>query len=477
MLQKNQTVTIDITGLTQEGYGVGRSDGRVIFVRSAAVGDRVEARILKVAKTYAWAKIDHLLIPSPDRVDYDLCPVAGKCGGCAFRHITYEAEFRAKCRRVHDALTRIGGLPSDIAPEQVIPAVAADGVSAMEFYRNKAIYPVARDRQGNIRIGFYGAASHNVVECSECRIQDPKINECMAVIRQFLTENDTSIYDETTGKGLLRGFYIRVTSVGQAMLTVILNADGMPALRKHRDDYEWLGKLTDRVSAECPFVVSVCANWHTRLDNVMMGTDITLLSGQRTVREELLGASFDISPLAFLQINHRQTEKLYTVACDYALEGSDGACSVLDLYCGTGTIGICLASRMHSDNIRIIGVDVVPAAIEDARRNAELNHLENCRYICGTAESAGTQLAAEGIHADTCIIDPPRHGCGPELIEALRIIAPRRIVYVSCKPETLARDLELLRGVGYGLEKYAVVDMFPRTGHVETIVLLQRETL
>ena len=485
MLRKNDVITLDITGVTQEGYGVGRADGQVVFVRSAAEGDRAEVRVLKAAKTYAWAKIERLFKASENRVENDACPVSGRCGGCAFRHITYQAEFRAKVQRVYDALTRIGGQSPDIAPDRVCPALAEDGLSPMEYYRNKAIYPVTRDRSGVIRVGFYGAASHNVVECPDCRIQDRRINGYLAAIRRYLTENDTSVYDETTGQGLLRGLYFRVTSLGQAMLTIILNAADEAALRRFPGAERWLRGLVTFVQAECPDIVSVFANWHTRRDNVMMGTDVALLAGKATVRERILGAEFDISPLAFLQINHAQTETLYSIVADYATESgspagadvSSGPRTILDLYCGTGTIGICLAKSLGDADTRIIGVDVVPEAIEDASHNAALNGLSNCEYISGTAESAGAELAARGVHADVCVIDPPRHGCGPELIEALGSIAPESIIYVSCKPETLARDVKLLEGTGYRIKEYSVADLFPRTGHVETVTLITRAGL
>ncbi len=475
MLQKNATITLDITGMTQEGYGVGRVDDMVVFVRSAAVGDRVEALVLKVAKTYAWAKITRILAASPDRAEDMGCPVAGRCGGCTFRHVTYEAEVRAKVQRVKDALVRIGKQSGDISPDRVCPACGPDGSSAMENYRNKAIYPVTKDKSGNVKVGFYSTGSHNVVECDHCNIQNPLINKCMQMFRSYLDMGTVSVYDENTGKGLLRGLYLRTTTTGSLMVTVILNTSGHEALERQRGGRTWLLGLVGYLTARMPEVVSVYANWHTKKDNVMMGTNVTLLWGQATVREVIMGVEFDISPLAFLQINPIQTEKLYGIACDYATEGAGVGGSILDLYCGTGTIGLCLASRLGDKGVQIIGVDTVPQAIEDARHNAELNNMTNCRYICGTAEAAAVELASQGMRANTCIIDPPRHGCGPEIVEALDKLSPDRIVYVSCKPETLARDVLLLEGIGYRMDKYSVVDMFPRTGHVESVVCLTRK--
>ncbi len=474
MLQKNTTITLDITGMTQEGYGVGRVDDMVVFVRSAAVGDRVEALVLKVAKTYAWAKISRILEASPDRSADMGCPVAGRCGGCTFRHVSYEAEFRAKVQRVKDALVRIGKQPGDISPDRVCPAYGPDGSSAMENYRNKAIYPVTRHKSGRVSVGFYSTGSHNVVECENCNIQNPLINKCMHMFRSYLEMGPVSVYDESCGKGLLRGLYLRSTTTGTLMVTVILNASGHEALERQRGAEKWLLGLVGYLTAGLPEIVSVYANWHTGKDNVMMGTQVTLLWGQATVRERIMGVEFDISPLAFLQINPIQTEKLYGIACDYASEGYTCGGAILDLYCGTGTIGICLASRLGDKGVEIIGVDTVPQAIEDARHNAALNNMTNCSYICETAEAAAAELAGRGVRANTCIIDPPRHGCGPEIVDALDRLAPDRIVYVSCKPETLARDVLMLRGIGYRMDKYAVVDMFPRTGHVETVVLLSK---
>lgn len=475
MLSKNSIIILDITGMTQEGFGVGRVDNMVVFVRSAAVGDKVEAHILKVNKTYAWAKISKLLVASADRVEIMGCDVAGRCGGCTFRHISYEAEFRAKAQRVKDALVRIGGQAQNIEPDRLCPAVGEDGVSAMEFYRNKAIYPVVKDRNGQIYMGFYSTGSHNVVECDRCALQDERINRTVKVFKEYLSLGDVTAYDENTGKGLLRGIYVRTTTTGQIMATIILNIASPETLAKVRGAEKWLQGMVGYLTARMPEVVSVYANWHTKKDNVMMGTNVTLLWGQATVREVIMGVEFDISPLAFLQINPIQTEKLYGIACDYAMEGAGVGGSILDLYCGTGTIGLCLASRLGDNGVQIIGVDTVPQAIEDARHNAALNNMTNCRYICGTAEAAAVELASQGMRANTCIIDPPRHGCGPEIVEALDKLSPDRIVYVSCKPETLARDVLMLEGIGYRMDKYSVVDMFPRTGHVETVVCLSRE--
>ena len=475
MLQKNAIITLDITGMTQEGFGVGRCDDMVVFVRSAAVGDKVEALILKVNKTYAWAKISKILVPSPDRSEDLGCAVAGRCGGCTFRHITYEAEVRAKVQRVKDALVRIGKQDSNIEAHKVCPAYGPDGVSAMVDYRNKAIYPVTKDKNGQIKMGFYSTGSHNVVDADSCGIQNPLINQCMRTFKAYVSMWDVSVYDENTGKGLLRGIYIRTSTTGQVMLTVILNTTSPEALGKIRGAQNWLQGMVGYMTAQMPEIVSVYANWHTKRDNVMMGTSVTLLWGQATIREKIMGVDFDISPLAFLQINPVQTEKLYGIACEYAMDGGDVGSNILDLYCGTGTIGLCLASQLGAKGVQIIGVDTVKQAIQDAEHNAELNNMTNCRYICGTAEAAALDLANQGMRAHTCIIDPPRHGCGPEIVEAMAKLAPDRIVYVSCKPETLARDIQLLETIGYKMDKYSVVDMFPRTGHVETVVLLSRK--
>lgn len=474
MLQKNSIIMLDITGMTQEGFGVGRADNMVVFVRSAAIGDKVEAHILKVNKTYAWAKISKLLVASPDRMEDMGCAVAGRCGGCTFRHISYGAEFQAKAQRVKDALVRIGGQSPNIEPDRLCPAVGEDGISAMEFYRNKAIYPVVKDKNGQIHMGFYSTGSHNVVECDQCAIQDRRINRCIEVFKDYLALGDISIYDENTGKGLLRGIYIRTTTMDQIMVTFILNTTSLEALGKIRGAQNWLQGAVGYMTSQMPEVASIYANWHTKRDNVMMGTSVTLLWGQPTVRERIMDVEFDISPLAFLQINPVQTDKLYGIACDYALEDGDVGSNILDLYCGTGTIGLCIASQLGDKGVQIIGVDTVKQAIQDAEHNAKLNGMTNCRYICGTAEAAAVELANQGMRAHTCIIDPPRQGCGSEIVGAMDKLSPDRIVYVSCKPETLARDIQLLETIGYKMDKYSVVDMFPRTGHVETVALLSR---
>lgn len=451
LLKKNEIVEIEITGMTAEGSGVGRVEGIAVFVPGAAAGDRLKVRILKTAKTYAFGKIEEILEPSPERIESD-CPCSAQCGGCAFRHITYTGELRAKESRVRDAIERIGGLQNpDIRP--IVGAEHADG------YRNKAQIPVGQDKQGNLIAGFYANHSHRIVQCNRCALQPKPFEQALDTFLEWARQNGESAYDETTHKGKLRHLYLRMAEgTGEVMVCVVVNGNGL----KGEDSLAAL--LRERVDG----LKSVLINSNREDTNVVLGRRFRTVWGQDFLTDRMCGLQFRISPLSFYQVNHAQAQRLYALAGEYA--GLTGKETVLDLYCGTGTIGLSMAGRAG----RVIGVESVAQAVENARENAALNSIENAEFLCMDAAEAAQLLVQRGEHPDVVVLDPPRKGCAPELIRTMADVAPSHIVYVSCDPATLARDLKLFRELGYAAGPITPVDLFPKTKHVECVVLLQR---
>lgn len=448
-LKKNDRVALTIDAATIDGSGIGRADGMAVFVPAAAIGDEVTAHILKVKKQYAFAKIEAVQTPSPDRIP-SACPVFPRCGGCAFQHISYAAECRIKAQHVADCLHRIGGVTPDLRPLVAAPAT--------EHYRNKAQFPLAQ-RDGQVLIGFYAPHSHRVVHCPDCRLQPPEFAPLLAIIDRWIRENGVSIYDETTHSGLLRHVYLRKgEATGELMVCLVANGKRLPQE----------AALTDALRGQ-PGVVSILLNVNTADTNVILGQQTRTLWGADAIEDRLCGRTFRISPLSFYQVNRTQAERLYGIAADYAaLTGRE---TLLDLYCGTGTIGLTMAHRVQ----RLIGVEVVPEAVADAKRNAARNGITNAEFFCGDAAEAAGALRARGLRPDVIILDPPRKGCAPEMIAQATAFAPDRIVYVSCDPATLARDCAAFAGYGYAAVSATPVDLFPRTGHVETVCLLTRE--
>lgn len=452
LLKKNEIVEIEITGMTAEGSGVGRVEGIAVFVPGAAAGDRLKVRILKTAKTYAFGKIEEILEPSPERIESD-CPCSEQCGGCAFRHITYAEELRAKENRVRDAIERIGGLQNpDIHP--IVGAEHADG------YRNKAQIPIGQDKQGNLIAGFYANHSHRIVQCDCCALQPKPFEQALDAFLEWARKSGESAYDETTHKGKLRHLYLRMAEgTGEVMVCMVVNGNGL----KGEDSLAAL--LRERVDG----LKSVLINSNREDTNVVLGRRFRTVWGQDFLTDRMCGLQFRISPLSFYQVNHAQAQRLYALAGEYA--GLTGKETVLDLYCGTGTIGLSMAGRAG----RVIGVEAVAQAVENARENAALNNIENAEFLCMDAAEAAQLLVQRGEHPDVVVLDPPRKGCAPELIRTVADMAPSRIVYVSCDPATLARDLKLFRELGYAAGLITPVDLFPRTKHVETVVCLSRK--
>ncbi len=449
-IKKNDRINLTVTSCSVNGSGVGRYDGMAIFVPATAVGDEIVAHILKTKKTYAFAKVDSVIAPSKDRIQPE-CPVYLKCGGCVFSHMTYEAEAKIKADHVAECFRRIGGLTPEFEP-----IIAGD---SDKRYRNKAQFPVAFEN-GEIKTGFYSPHSHRVVHCPDCLLQPAEFEGILEAFSQYIKENNVSVYDETAHKGLLRHIYIRKGSAsGQIMVCAVINGKKLP-------DEEGLVKiLREKEKA----IESIIINSNTKDTNVILGDKCRTLWGKDSIRDILCGLEFEISPLSFYQVNRNQAEKLYNKAAEYAeLTGNE---TVLDLYCGAGTIGLSMAKNAKE----IIGVEIVPEAIEDAKINAKINKIENARFICADAAQAAEKLKEEGIKPDVIILDPPRKGCSPEMLKTATEMAPERIVYVSCDPATLARDCGILAEKGYIARKVTPVDMFPRTGHVETVVQLVRK--
>ncbi len=459
-LEKNQNIRLEITGMTAEGSGVGRAQtgeegrpGMAVFVPFTAVGDVIDCRIVKVMPSHAFGRMETLLSASPDRKETGQgmeCPAFGKCGGCVYRHVGYEAELRYKWQRVADALKRIGGL--DLAPQPIVGSPQPDG------YRNKAQYPVA---PGPYRpmVGFYAPRSHRLVEEHHCRLQPAVFGEAVDRVVRWAKKAGVEGYDEQTGSGLLRHIYIRqAEATGEVMVCLVCTSGKIPAP----------GELVDALRQGVPGLASVMVNINRERTNVILGGNEFVLWGKDHITDMLCGMRFRLSPRSFYQVNRRQAERLYGLAAEEAaLTGKE---TLLDLYCGTGTIGLSMAA----DAAQVIGVEVVAPAVEDARRNAQANGIGNAHFLCADAAKAAAQLKEEGISPDVVILDPPRKGCDVPLIATVAEMAPDRVVYVSCDPATLARDLARFGEKGYAVRRVTPVDMFPRTPHVECVALMSR---
>ena len=451
-LKKNDRINLKIESCSSNGSGVGKHNGMAIFVPATAIGDEITAHILKVKKNYAFAKVEKVITPSPDRIAPE-CPVYLKCGGCVFSHMTYEAESEIKANHVAECFRRIGGVSPEF--ESVIAAESDCR------YRNKAQYPVSLEN-GEIKTGFYSPHSHRVIHCPDCLLQPAEFENILGVFADYIKEKSVTVYDETNHRGLLRHIYIRKGSAsGEIMVCAVINGKGLP------DEADLVNALLEKEKS----IASIIINSNTKDTNVILGAECRTLWGKDSIEDILCGLKFRISPLSFYQVNRNQAEKLYSKAAEYAaLTGNE---TVLDLYCGAGTIGLSMADKAKE----IIGVEIVPEAIEDAKINMNLNDIKNSRFICGDAADAAKVLKSEGIKPDVIILDPPRKGCSPEMLETAAQMKPDRIVYVSCDPATLARDCGILQTLGYTAKKATPVDMFPRTGHIECVTLLTHSTM
>lgn len=450
-LKKNDIVKLKVLSLSSEGSGVAKTEeGITVFIPDSAVGDELNVRIVKVQKTYAFGKVEEILTPSPDRIT-PTCKAGVQCGGCVYTHISYEAELRAKEQRVKDAIERIAKL--DIP---VKPILCTGEVSR---YRNKAMIPFGLNKNGEIIMGFYSKHSHRIVTCDDCSLQPESFLKASEIVKAFLESHNVSIYNEATGKGLFRHLYLRLgEKTGELMVTLVVNGNDLPCA----------DVLVETLKNNLPELKTVVLNINREDTNVVLGKKNKVRYGDGFISDILCDLKFKISPQSFYQVNRKGAELLYQKAAMYAaLKGGE---VLLDLYCGTGTIGLSMAKDAKS----LIGVEIVPKAIEDAKENAKTNGIENARFICGDASSAAETLKAEGLTPDVIIIDPPRKGCDKSLIKTISDFNPKRVVYVSCDPATLARDLAVFAELGFKALEATPVDMFPRTSHVECVTYLVR---
>jgi 23S rRNA (uracil1939-C5)-methyltransferase len=449
-VRPGQELELEITGLGHSGEGVGRHEGLTLFVPGGIPGDVVTARAVEVKKNYARAALVAIRQPSPQRVE-PLCPVVGACGGCQLQHMGYEGQLQWKRQQVVDALTRIGKLEG----VTVHPTL---GMTDPWHYRNKAQFPVGA-AGGRVVAGFFAPGSHRIVDIDACAIQHPLGNRIMQEVKALAQEYGVEIYDETAHRGVLRHVLARVgRGTGEAMAVLVTNGPAFPHGRKIAR------KLMERI----PELVSVVQNINPEKTNVVLGRESRVLAGKDHIIDYIGDLAFAISPVSFFQVNPAQTEVLYGKAVAYA--GLTGGETVLDIYCGIGTISLFLARQARE----VIGIEVVPDAIADARENARRNGITNARFICGDAAAEMPRLAAAGTRADVVVLDPPRKGCDEPVLHAIADMAPARIVYVSCNPASLARDLAILAQRGYRTWEVQPVDMFPHTAHVECCALLVR---
>ena len=448
-LQKNQLLTLRIERLSSDGSGVAHSpEGEAVFVPGTAPGDEAQVRIVKDCGRYAFGILDKLLTPSPDRIPVD-CAVAGPCGGCSLRHMDYAAELRSKQESVADAFRRIGGLD--------VPVLDALSSPEVDRYRNKVQFPVGRDKNGAPCIGFYAGRTHRIVPCPDCKLQPGVLNDIGNALCSFFAAHGIQPYDEESGKGLVRHIFLRRgTHSGQIMVCLVCTRPKFP----HSE--ELVAALREQFSD----IASILINVNAKKTNVILGEETVSLYGPGYIEDTLCGVPVRLGPLSFYQVNTLAAERLYGIAAEYAqLEPSD---VLLDLYCGTGTIGI-FASRNAA---RVIGVENNRDAVRDAISNAKANHADNVRFYTADASDFLQGMAKAGEHADVIILDPPRAGSDERFLSAVTAVGPERVVYVSCSPETLARDLGYLTRHGYRVMRIQPVDMFPHTEHIETAVAL-----
>ena len=447
-MKKNDIVEIEITALSSECSGIGKKDGMVIFVPFSAIGDKLEVKILKVNKTYCYGKIERIITPSPDRVTPD-CPVYTKCGGCSLRHISYEAQLRAKEQFVKDAFTRIGGLSPEFLP--IIRNTNING------YRNKLQIPIGTDKDGNLIAGFYAFHSHRIVPCEKCLLQPDIFLKITADFLKISTGLNLTAYDEITHKGILRHLYLRKGYYSGEICLCIVVAKNVPEIKI----------LSDRLLEKYPEIVSSVINVNNRDTNVILGDEEIVLTSKNYICDIMCKNAVNIAPKAFYQVNTPCAEQLYSAACDFAEPKGK---TVLDLYCGAGTIGLSMARTAK----KIIGVEIVPEAIENAKQNALANGITNCEFICADAAEAARILHSRSLRPDVIMVDPPRKGCGRDACEQIAAFSAPRIVMVSCNAATAARDCACFAELGYSTDKCVAVDMFSGTNHVETVCLLSK---
>lgn len=450
-LKKNDLVTLEITDLGSTGEGIGRVDGFTLFVKDALIGDVIEAKVIKVKKSYGYGRLMAVVTPSLYRTE-PRCSQARACGGCQIQPLAYEQQLKYKENKVRGLLERVGKVQEYVMESMI-------GMEDPWNYRNKAQFPVGRTKDGEVVTGFYAGRTHSIVPVEKCCIQHPENEKLMDIVRQWMNDHQISVYNEETHKGLVRHIFIRIGKyTGEIMVCLVINGKNIPVAED----------LIQRL-IQVPGMTSICLNINQAKTNVILGNQMKYLWGAKYIRDFIGDVQYQISPLSFFQVNPVQTQKLYQTALAYGDIKKDDV--VWDLYCGIGTISLFLAKHAK----QVCGVEIVPQAIDDARENARLNGIENASFFVGKAEEVLPQQYEEkGISADVIVVDPPRKGCDEKLLECMVRMHPERIVYVSCDPATLARDLKFLEEHGYKVKKVRCVDMFPHSVHVETVVLMSK---
>ena len=449
--RKNDIVTLEIVDCGTDGEGIGKADGFTVFVKDAVIGDTVTAKIMKAKKNYGYGRLMEILNASPYRVE-PVCPSARQCGGCQLQAVSYEEQKVFKEKKLRGHLERIGGFTN-------LPMEPLIGMDEPYHYRNKAQFPVGRNKEGKIVTGFYAGRTHAIIENRDCALGIPENKDVLDRVIAHMEKYNIAPYDEVTGKGLVRHIFVRYGFfTGELMVCLIINGQDLPHQR------ELVEKL-----CEIPGMTSISLNMNKKRSNVILGDKVKTIWGKEYITDKIGDISYEISQLSFFQVNPKQTWKLYSKALEYAdLHGEE---TVWDLYCGIGTISLFLAQKAKF----VRGVEIVPAAIEDAKRNAQINHIENVEFFVGKAEEVlPREYEKNGVYADVIVVDPPRKGCDEMLLKTILKMQPKRVVYVSCDSATLARDLRFLCDNGYELKKVCGVDQFPQTVHVETVVLLSQ---
>ncbi len=461
--KKNDMVTVKIEDMGTDGEGIGKVEGFTLFIKDAIIGDEIEARITKAKKQYGYARVEKVITPSPFRVQ-PVCEFHKQCGGCQIQAMDYDKQLEFKENKVKNNLLRIGGFEEGFIESIMEPIV---GMKEPYRYRNKAQYPMGTDREGNLITGFYAGRTHSIIANTQCYLGKEENKEILEAILDYMRENGVTAYNEESGEGLVRHILIRTGFTSkEIMVCLIINANTPKALPNQDKLLEILSKYDG--------MTSVSINLNTEKTNVIMGPKVFTIWGSPTITDTLhikgdknQGLTFKISPLSFYQVNPVQTEKLYSLALDYA--GLTGEETVWDLYCGIGTISLFMATKAK----KVYGVEVIPQAIDDAKENALRNGLTNAEFFVGKAEEVlPEKYEQEGIYADVIIVDPPRKGCDEACLSTMLKMGPKRIVYVSCDSATLARDLKILCEGGYELKRVRAVDQFPHTGHVECIIMM-----
>ena len=454
--KKNQIVELYIDDIGNEGEGIGHIDGYALFLKDAVIGDKVRAKIIKTKKNYGFARVEEVIEASKDRVQ-PRCSKARQCGGCTLQHLAYEKQLEYKFNKVKNCLERIGGLEN--IEEKMEPIL---GMEEPFYYRNKAQFPVGYDKEGNLITGFYAGRTHHIIDCTHCMIQHPVNEQILLKVLDYMKKNNITAYDEKTHKGLVRHIVTRVGfKTGEIMVCLVVNGS--------KKNLRNLEMLIDSLT-EVEGMTSICVNINKEKTNRILGSKIEEVYGKPYIYDYIGNVKYQIGPLSFFQVNPTQTKVLYEKAMEYAdLKGEE---TVWDLYCGIGTISLFLAQKAK----KVYGVEIVKEAIDDARLNAKMNGFDNAEFFVGKAEEVlPREYEKNGVYADTIVVDSPRKGCDSKLLETMVKMAPKRIVYVSCDPATLARDLKVLSEQGYEVEKVCAVDQFSHSSHVETVVRLKRK--